>query len=45
MFIFQQFAYTIQRGGAEEARRAHNPKVGGSKPLLAIFFYNNLFVL
>ena len=29
-----------QRSGAAEARWAHNPKVGGSKPPFAIFVFN-----
>ena len=31
-------------GGAGEACWAHNPKVSGSKPLLAINFYSQGFV-
>lgn len=45
-FFFQlnkiYFYFFLKNGkqvGSEEERWAHNPKVGGSKPLPAIFFY------
>ena len=35
---FKSPSSPIQRSGAVEAYRTHNPKVGGSKPLFAISF-------
>ena len=35
--IFEQVI--LQRSGAAEARWAHNPKVGGSKPPFAIIYF------
>ena len=36
---FQSCLGIVKRGGAEEARKAHNLKVGGSKPLLATLVF------
>lgn len=33
---FFQITELLKQSGAEEARGAHNPEVGGSKPLFAI---------
>ena len=37
---FIRFIATFKRSGAAEARWAHNPKVGGSKPLFAILIFS-----